>query len=414
MGNGNVNLGFLDGFGSSGDGNSSMEPLVLFSEMQGSSVSPNEVTLVALISACADLGALAQGTWAHAYALKNKLVLNRFVITALIDMYAKCGCLAPARQLFDEFPHRDTLCYNAMIRGLAVHGYGHCALELFEQLKTEGLRPDEVTLIVTMNACSHAGLVTVGCRIFDTMEEDYAIEPKLEHFCCLVDLLGRAGRLEEAMERIEAMPMSPNAVIWRSLLSASRVHGNVKIGELALNHLVELEPETSGNYVLLSNMYAKSGQWDEANKVRRLMKERDIDKAPGSSLVEIDGAIHEFLMGDRTHPDSKEIYMKLEEMNMRLQNHGHMVRTEEVLFDIEEEERQGALSVHSERLAIAYALIATRADVPIRIIKNLRVCNDCHEITKLVSRIYGREIVVRDGNRFHHFRNGTCSCLDYW
>ncbi|PSR92766.1 Pentatricopeptide repeat-containing protein [Actinidia chinensis var. chinensis] len=396
------------------DSGLSFEVLSLFSEMQRSLVRPNEVTLVALISACADLGALSQGQWAHTYVLKKHLKVNQFVGTALIGMYVNCGCLNLARQVFDKMPQRDTFCYNAMIRGLAVHGCGSKALDLFEKMSFEGLVLDDVTILVILCACSHVGLVDEGCKIFESMKEIYGIEPKLEHYGCLVDLLGRAGLLKEAEERVRAMPIKPNAVLWRSLLGAARVHGNLEIGEVALRNLIELEPETSGNYVLLSNMYAKIDRWDDVNRVRKLMKGQGIDKTPGSSLVEVDGAMHEFLMGDKMHPQSKDVYLKLEEICKRLQVHGHSPRTREVLFDIEEEEKEDALSYHSERLAIAFALIASDTNLPIRIIKNLRVCGDCHSSTKLISRIYEREIIVRDRTRFHHFKDGSCSCLDYW
>lgn len=392
----------------------SLEVLLLFSQMQKSLTCPNEVSLVALITACADLGALSQGIWSHSYVLKNGLKLNRFVGTALITMYANCGRLDFARQVFDQLLERDAYCYNAMIRALAVHGLGLEALELFEKMDLEGLVPDDVTMLVIMCACSNVGFVDQGCKFFESMKEDYGIEPKLEHYGTLVDLFGRAGRVKEAEEIVQTIPVKRNAVLWRSLLGAARVHGNIEVGESALKQLIQLEPETSGNYVLLSNMYASLNRWDDVKNVRKLMKDQGIDKAPGSSIVDIDGAMHEFLIGDKTHPEAKRIYVKLDEMHRRLQEHGHKSGTREVLFDIEEEEKEDALSYHSERLAIAYALIASDSGAPIRIIKNLRVCNDCHTASKLISKIYEREIIVRDRSRFHHFRNGTCSCLDYW
>lgn len=393
---------------------SSLEVLNLFSRMQKSLVEPSEVTLVALITSCAELGALSLGIWAHVYILKNRLTLNHFIGTALITLYANSGCLGLARQLFYQLPHTDIFCFNAMIRGLAIHGRGWEALDLFEIMMQERFAPDDVTILAVMCACSHVGLVDEGRKYFEAMTSIYGLEPKLEHYCCLVDLLGRAGLVKEAEKRILGMPMKPNAVMWRSLLGAARVHGDVEIGEVALQKLVELEPETSGNYVLLSNMYSCSSRWDDAKRVRQLMKERGVDKTPGSSLVEVDGAMHEFLIGDKSHPRARDIYLKLEEMNAKLQEYGHQARTREVLFDIEEEEKEDALSYHSERLAIAFALIATDSCTPLRIIKNLRVCVDCHSSTKLLSLIYKREIVVRDRTRFHHFHQGNCSCLDYW
>ncbi|KAL1543312.1 pentatricopeptide repeat-containing protein-like protein [Salvia divinorum] len=393
---------------------SSLEVLNLFGHMQKSGVEPSEVTLVAIITACAELGALGQGIWAHVYIIKNALSLNHYIGTALITLYTNCGCLGFASQLFYQLPHTDIFCFNAMIRGLAIHGRGCEALDLFETMKHKGLAPDDVTMLAVMCACSHVGLVDEGRRYFELMTSVYGLEPKIEHYCCLVDLLGRAGLVKEAEERILTIPMKPNAVLWRSLLGAARVHADLETGEVALKKLVELEPETSGNYVLLSNMYSCMKKWDDAKRVRQLMKQRGVDKMPGSSLVEVDGSMHEFLAGDKSHPRTRDVYLKLEEMNAKLQEHGHRARTREVLFDIEEEEKEGALSYHSERLAIAFALIVTDSCTPVRIIKNLRVCVDCHSSIKLFSLIYGREIIVRDRTRFHHFNNGSCSCLDYW
>ncbi|XP_027935423.1 pentatricopeptide repeat-containing protein At5g43790 [Vigna unguiculata] len=396
------------------DADMSLEALYLFRDMQLSQRKPNEVTLVALITACSNLGALSQGAWAHAYVLRNNLELNRFVGTALVDMYSKCGCLNLACQLFDQLSERDAFCFTAMIGGFAVHGHVGQALELYRKMKLEGLAPGDATIVVTMFACSHGGLVEEGLEIFESMKVVHGMEPKLEHYGCLIDLLGRAGRLKEAKDMLQAMPMKPNAILWRSLLGAAKLHGNIEIGEAALKHLIELEPETSGNYVLLSNMYASIGRWNDVKRVRMQMKDRGVDKLPGFSLVDINGAMHEFLTGDKAHPFSKEIYLKIGDINRRLQEYGHKPRTSEVLFDVEEEDKEDVLSYHSERLAIAFALIASPSSLPIRIIKNLRVCGDCHAITKLISMAYKRDIIVRDRNRFHHFKDGSCSCLDYW
>ncbi|XP_058757526.1 pentatricopeptide repeat-containing protein At5g43790-like [Vicia villosa] len=398
------------------DADFSLETLCLFHDMQVAKVRANEVTIVALVSACSSLGALSHGFWVHCFVLRNKVMVNRFVGTALVDMYSKCGCLNLACQVFDRMSDRDrdTFCYNAMIGGFAIHGYGNQAVELYRKMKLKGLVPDDATFVVTMFACSHVGLVEVGLEIFKSMKEVHGVEPKVEHYGCLIDLLGRAGRLKEAEDWLQDMPMKPNAVIWRSLLGAARLHGNLDVGELALRKLIELEPETSGNYVLLSNMYASVARWNDVKRVRMLMKLHGVNKLPGFSLVEINGAMHEFLTGDKTHPFSKEIYLKIVEINRRLQEYGHNARTSDVLFDVEEEDKEGVLSYHSERLAIAFALIASPSSLPIRIIKNLRVCGDCHAFTKLISAVYGRDIIVRDRNRFHHFKDGSCSCLDYW
>ncbi|XP_010924031.2 pentatricopeptide repeat-containing protein At5g43790 [Elaeis guineensis] len=393
---------------------SGMETLFLFQRLQLSSTRPNEITLVVLISACGDLGALSQGMWAHAYVERNDLVVNCFVGTALIDMYSKCGRLDLAEQVFAGLPKKDTHCYNVMIHGLAIHGHGRRVFGLFDRMRSEGVVVDDVTLVVVISACAHAGLVDKGQQYFGRMQVDFGIVPKIEHYGCFLDLLGRAGRFEEAEEVIRQMPVKPNAVMYRTLLGACRIHNKSEVRERMIENLIQLQPEHGGNYVLLSNMYADTNRWDDVRRVRKVMKDKGIDKTPGSSLVEIDGAIHEFLMGDKTHPYSKQIYSMLDEMDKKLHECGHRPSTKEVLFDVEEEDKEDVLSYHSERLAIAFALLASASSAPIRVIKNLRVCGDCHSATKLISWIYRREIIVRDRNRFHHFSDGKCSCLDYW
>ncbi|WZZ02375.1 hypothetical protein YC2023_074703 [Brassica napus] len=260
------------------------ECLRLFVNMRSiSCVRPNEVSLVALMKSCAGLGSLCGGVWAHVYLLKTNLSLNQFVGTSLIDLYSKCGCLSFARQVFDEMRQRDTLCYNAMIRGLAVHGFGLEAIGFYKKLISQGLAPDEATFLVTISACSHSGLVDEGLQIFDSMKAVYNIEPKVEHYGCLVDLLGRSGRLEEAEECIKKMPMKPNAMLWRSFLGSAQIHNDLVRGEIALKNLLGLEIENSGKYVLLSNIYAGMNRWDDVEKTRELMKDHRVNKSPGIS-----------------------------------------------------------------------------------------------------------------------------------
>uniref|UniRef100_A0A0E0MC24 DYW domain-containing protein n=1 Tax=Oryza punctata TaxID=4537 RepID=A0A0E0MC24_ORYPU len=377
-------------------------------------VRPNEITLVAVIGACSELGALGHGVWAHAYAVKRRLAVNCIVATALVEMYTGCGRLDLAEKVFTTASDRDTLCYNAMLHGLAIHGHGRAALTLFDIMRRAGVLVDGVTMLSVMCACAHAGLVDECLEYFDRMEIDFGIEPRIEHYGCVVDMLSRAGRLDYADKLIHEMPIAPNAAIYRSLIRACSIHGKLELGERMVAKLMRLEPDDSGNHVLISNFYARTNRWDDAKKTRKEMKSMGIDKNPGSSLVDINGVLHEFLVGDRTHPASKEIYAMVEEIETRLSEHGHRSSTSSVLFDVEEEDKADTLSYHSERLAIAFALIASDPGAPIRIIKNLRVCADCHESAKLVSRVYGREIVMRDRTRFHHFRDGMCSCGDFW
>ncbi|KAG7532865.1 Pentatricopeptide repeat [Arabidopsis thaliana x Arabidopsis arenosa] len=272
----------LAAYANSEETESDEEVLKLFVRMQ---VRPNELSLVALIKSCASLDEFMGGVWAHVYLLKNNLTLNQFVGTSLIDFYSKCGCLSFARQVFDEMSDRDISCFNAMIRGLAVHGFGQEGIELYKSLISQGLVPDNATFVVTISACSHSGLVDEGLQIFHSMKSVYGIEPKVEHYGCLVDLLGRSGRLEEAEECIKKMPMKPNATLWRSFLGSAQIHGDLERGEIALKHLLGLEFENSGNYVLLSNIYAGVNRWTDVEKTRELMKDHRVNKSPGISTI---------------------------------------------------------------------------------------------------------------------------------
>ncbi|KAF8408808.1 hypothetical protein HHK36_004877 [Tetracentron sinense] len=401
----------INGFALNGRPN---EALILFREMGLEGVEPDGFTMVSLLCACAELGALALGRRAHVYMLKAGLNKNVHAGNALIDLYAKCGSIREAHRVFDEMGLKSVVSWTSLIVGLAVNGFGKEALELFEELEKEGLVPSEITFVGVLYACSHCGMVDEGFGYFKRMREEYGIVPKIEHYGCMVDLLGRAGLVREAHEFIQNMPLEPNAVVWRTLLGACTIHGHLALGEAARARLLRLEPKHCGDYVLLSNLYASEKRWSEVQKVRRTMLKEGVRKTPGHSLVELGNCVHEFVMGDRSHSESKEIYEKLEEITKLLRLEGYVPCTSNVLADIEEEEKENALCYHSEKIAIAFALINTAPRTPIRVVKNLRVCADCHLAIKLISKLFDREIVVRDRSRFHHFKNGSCSCRDYW
>ncbi|KAG8050723.1 hypothetical protein GUJ93_ZPchr0009g2063 [Zizania palustris] len=388
--------------------------LELFARMLSMAIRPNEITLVAVIGACGELGALGHGVWAHAYLVKRRLAVNCIVATALVEMYAGCGRLDLAEQVFSHVADRDTRCYNAMLHGLAVHGHGRATLTLFDRMRAVGMPADSVTVLSVLCGCAHAGLVEQGLEYFDRMEVEFGIEPRIEHYGCMVDMLSRAGRIDDAEKLIDDMIITPNTAIYRSLIRACGNHGKLELGEKMIAELMRLESDHSGNHVLISNFYARMSRWEDAKKARKDMKDMGIDKNPGSSILDINGVLHEFLVGDKTHPHSNEIYAMVEEIETRLSEYRHRSSSTSVLFDVEEEDKMDTLSYHSERLAIAFALIASAPEAPIRIIKNLRVCADCHESAKLISRVYGREIIMRDRTRFHHFREGECSCRDFW
>lgn len=249
---------------------------------------------------------------------------------------------------------------------------------------------------------------------FNSMKYEYGIEPKVEHYGCMVNLLGRAGHLEEAYQLVKNMKIEPDPVLWGTLLGACRLHRNVALGEEIAEFLMSRNIASSGTYILLSNIYASAGNWDGVAKARTWMKESGVHKEPGCSSIEVHNKVHEFLAGDLRHPKSKEIYKMLEEINGWLKGQGYTPRTDTVLHDIGEKQKEKSLEVHSEKLALAFGLISTEPGTAIKIVKNLRVCLDCHAVTKLISKITGRKIVMRDRNRFHHFVNGSCSCGDYW
>ncbi|KAI8025510.1 putative pentatricopeptide repeat-containing protein [Camellia lanceoleosa] len=390
------------------------EALDLFYHMQRENLKPDCYTMVGVLSACSKLGALELGDRASSLIEKNEFLINPVLGTALIDMYAKCGKMTSAWKVFIGMKERDLVVWNAVISGLAMNGYVKAAFGLFGQVEKYGIRPNENTFMGLLCGCTHAGLVNDGRKYFNSMNHIYSLTPTIEHYGCMVDLLGRAGLLDEAHQLIKSMPMQANAIVWGALLGGCRVHRDTQLAELVLERLIELEPWNSSNYVLLSNIYSAYQRWDDAEKIRSSMIERGIKKTPGYSWIEVDGVVHEFLVGDTTHPLSYKIYAKLGELSKELKSAGYVPTTEFVLFDIEDEEKEHFLGCHSEKLAIAFALISTAPDYVIRVVKNLRVCGDCHMAIKLISKITGRQIIVRDNNRFHCFIEGSCSCKDYW
>ncbi|GFP80030.1 pentatricopeptide repeat-containing protein at2g22410 mitochondrial [Phtheirospermum japonicum] len=295
------------------------EALSLFHEMQAAKIDPDEVTMVSCLSACSQLGALDVGIWIHRYVEKHNLSLNVVLGTALVDMYAKCGNIEKALQVFNEVPERNALTYTAIIGGLALHGDAHDALSYFLEMIDAGLKPDEVTLLGVLSACCHGGLVKEGREIFSRMSSKFKISPKIKHYSCMVDLLGRAGLLNEALELIESMPMEADAVVWGAMFFACRMHKNIELGERAAMKLLELDPSDSGIYVLLASMYVERNMWQKAGEVRKMMRERGVDKTPGCSSIEINGNVYEFIVRDKSHSQCGEIYECLVRLSKQME-----------------------------------------------------------------------------------------------
>ncbi|CAE6076549.1 unnamed protein product [Arabidopsis arenosa] len=376
---------------------------------------PNSITLMTILPSCAALSALAKGKEIHAYAIKNNLATDVAVGSALVDMYAKCGCLQMSRKVFDQIPIRNVITWNVIIMAYGMHGNSQDAIDMLRMMMVQGVKPNEVTFISVFAACSHSGMVNEGLRIFYNMKKDYGVEPSSDHYACVVDLLGRAGRVKEAHQLINLIPRNfDKAGAWSSLLGACRIHNNLEIGEIAAQNLIQLEPNVASHYVLLANIYSSAGLWDKATEVRRNMKAQGVRKEPGCSWIEHGDEVHKFVAGDSSHPQSEKLRGYLETLWERMRKEGYVPDTSCVLHNVEEDEKEILLCGHSEKLAIAFGILNTSPGTIIRVAKNLRVCNDCHLATKFISKIVDREIILRDVRRFHHFKNGTCSCGDYW
>lgn len=392
--------------------------LELFSKMfqEDKTVKPNAFTICCVLMACARLSALRLGRQIHAYVFRcpPEYASMVFVENCLIDMYSKCGDIDAARVVFDNMPKRNSVSWTSLLNGYGIHGRGEEALEVFDKMKVADVVPDGITSLVVLYACSHSGMVDQGVRYFNNMHAEFGVAPGLEHYACMVDLLGRAGRLDEAMKLIESMPMEPAPVVWVALLSGCRLHANVELGEYAARRLIELESENDGSYTLLSNIYASARRWKDVARVRSLMKHTGIKKRPGCSWIQGKKGTVTFYVGDRTHPEWERVYGLLSSLIERIKTMGYVPETSYALHDVDDEEKDDLLFEHSEKLALAYGILTTAPGLPIRITKNLRVCGDCHSAIAYISRIVEHEIILRDSSRFHHFKKGSCSCREYW
>ncbi|KAE9607634.1 hypothetical protein Lal_00026980 [Lupinus albus] len=394
-----------------GDGEKALN---LFSCMLEYDMQPTAVTYSTVLRACASLAALEPGLQVHSLTIKTTYNKEIVVANSLIDMYAKAGRIYDARLIFDKMNKRDEVSWNAMICGYSMHGLSIEALNLFDRMQQTNCRPNKLTFIGVLSACSNAGLLDIGQAHFKSMLQDYGIEPCIEHYTCMVWLLGRSGQFDEAVKLIGEIPFQPSVMVWRALLGACVIHKNVDLGRVCAQHVLDMEPHDDATHVLLSNIYAGARRWDNVASVRKNMQRKRVKKEPGLSWVENQGMVHYFTVGDTSHPDIKLICAMLEWLNKKTGDAGYVPDCNAILLDVEDDEKKRLLWVHSERLALAFGLIRTPPTRSIRIIKNLRICVDCHTVIKLISKVVQREIVIRDINRFHHFRHGVCSCGDYW
>lgn len=378
-------------------------------------VNPNAHTVSCALMACARLSSIHFGKQIHAHIARRSYGSEALhAANCLLDMYVKCGDVEAAQNMFDSMPQKNYVTWTSIMTGYGMLGRGEEVLKLFDGMQKEGLKPDDVTFLVVLYACSHAGLVDVGLKYFESMSKNYGVVPRAAHYSCVVDLLGRAGQLDKAWKTICNMPMEPTSMVWMALLSACRVHKNVNLAELALKKLVESRSDSDTSYTLLSNIYANAGRWKDVVQTRIKMKKSGITKQPGCSWIESKTGITTFLVGDKSHPRSKEIYEVLGKLMNRIKGIGYVPQIDFALHDVDEEEKSSLLNEHSEKVALAYGLMTTSKGGSIRITKNLRVCGDCHSAISYISKVVEHEIILRDCSRFHHFRKGVCSCGGYW
>ncbi|TYH32237.1 hypothetical protein ES288_A01G236700v1 [Gossypium darwinii] len=390
------------------------DALSVYVRLRRQGIEPNEFTFSSLIKACSSQAALEQGTQLHAEVIKFNFDSNPFVSSVLVDMYGKCGLLDDSIRVFDEIENATEFAWNSMLSVFAQHGLGKDAIQLFNRMKNEGVEPNAITFVSLLRGCSHSGLVEDGLSFFKAMEKTFGVMPREEHYSCVIDLLGRAGQLKEAEDFINKMPFEPNAFGWCSFLGACKIHGDKERGKLAAEKLMQLEPENSGAPVLLSKIYAKEQQWEDVRTLRKMMQDFNVKKLPGYSWVDVGNKTHIFGVEDWSHPQMKAIYDKLDALSGQIKAAGYVPSTDSIPLDVDVSVKEKILQHHSERLAIAFALISIPSGKPIIVKKNLRVCSDCHSAIKYISKLIGRKIIVRDNSRFHHFSNGLCSCGDFW
>ncbi|KAK7271814.1 hypothetical protein RJT34_28023 [Clitoria ternatea] len=385
-----------------------------FNMMRVSGLLPDEATMVSLLQVCEKLpvGRLVEAI--HGVIFTCGLDENVAIATTLLNLYSKLGRLNSSHKVFAEIRKPDKVALTAMLAGYAMHGRGREAIEFFERTVRDGMEPDHVTFTHLLCACSHSGLVEEGKCYFQIMADVYGVQPRLDHYSCMVDLLGRRGLLNDAHKLIKNMPIEPNSGVWGALLGACRVYHNIDLGKEAAENLIALDPSDPRNYIMLSNIYSSAGLWSDASKVRALMKTKVLTKIPGYSFIEHGNKIHCFVVDDCSHPDSDKIHMKLDEVMRKIQEVGFVSETKSILHDVDEEVKIDMINKHSEKIALAYGLLVSSADMPIIITKNLRICCDCHNTAKFVSLLEKRTIIIRDSKRFHHFSDGLCSCSDYW
>ncbi|KAJ0974345.1 hypothetical protein J5N97_016310 [Dioscorea zingiberensis] len=403
------------------------DAIMFFIYMQEQGLKSDHLTFSILLTACGRLASAELGKQIHAFTIKHRFPHCGYqfhllsVNNALVAMYSKCGSISDSAKVFHKMAKRDVFSWTAMITAYAHHGMAYESFEYFERMKRNGIEPNSVTFLGLLTACAHAGLVKEGTKYFNLMIKIYGVNPSIEHYACMVDLYGRSGQFKRAEDMVETgisrLGLRQNSCVflWKVLLGACHAHNQFGLGVRVARRILDLDPEDETSHVLLSNLYASFGMWEHAITVRSLLKAKGLKKEAGCSWVELDNRRHVFVAGDSSHPDRKRIYDKLEDLDEKCRSIGYIPMTKFVHHDVDEVQKEAILSSHSEKLAVSFSLLqnGSRKSI-IRVIKNLRICGDCHNWMKFASQVEGREIVLRDARRFHFFMDGKCSCGDYW
>ncbi|KAF3772719.1 Pentatricopeptide repeat-containing protein [Nymphaea thermarum] len=386
--------------------------LQIFRQMLSLSVRPNQVTMLSILPAYANLLGAKKVRELHAYLFHVGLDSEAAIANSLIDTYSKSGNISCARIIFDRMLFRDIISWNSMIAGHVLHGQAKSAKALFDRVMSVGVTPDNITYTSMILTYGLLGVVTAGVELFSSIYEDSPSMPAQEHFSPMVFLFGRSGRVREAMEFIENMDLAPNSAVWNTLFTACRIHGNITLAVYAMEKLNELEHGNLTNLKILEQLYILEGRSEEASKLRKPVSTNRVMETLGYSCIEVNNLVYQFFTGDRPTPCFKSMDAKVDNFaqESKMTRHDSGFRG----LHIYEEEGEDAVGIHSEKLAIAFSLINNDSSQPIRVVKNLRVCLDCHNYVKLISRVYGQEILLKDTSSLHHFKDGTCSCGDFW
>ncbi|KAK6804857.1 hypothetical protein RDI58_002641 [Solanum bulbocastanum] len=376
----------------------------------------DEVALATILGVCGTLGILKLGEQIHCYAWKHGLMSDTGVGNAMISMYSKCGEIQSAVKTFEAMPTHDLVSWNGLLTSYVLHRQGDGALDTWAKMERLGVDPDSITCVLVISAYRHTSTNLVDCcqKFFSSMQSSYNVNPTSEHYAGFVGVLGYWGLLEEAEKIISAIPFEPKASVWHALLDGCRLHVNSIIGKRAMKNILSIVPQDPSTFILKSNLYSASGRWQCSELVRAEMREKGIRKIPGRSWIIFGNKVHSFFARDKLHSQSKDIYSGLQILILECLKAGYVPDTSLVLHEVEEYQKKDFLFYHSAKLCVTFGLLMTKPGKPVRVMKNVLLCGDCHSFFKYVSVVTKRDIHVRDASGFHHFVNGKCSCRDNW